>query len=263
MEASSLLGALVGIGVGLWIVALRTRRPVPGIDLPCGIDDYARIWQKMHNAPDVDPKKNPLHVAYLHLTYSAATPLARLGVLPDWLTLIGLWLAGVVTALGWMGSFYPILAGVLMFVSSLIDGIDGAVAGLTNRSTLRGHVLDSVVDRLSEALFIASIVLAAGVAWSQVAGAGVLAMSGIVLLEYTRARVTTAGGGAIGTITIGERPTRVIGCAVCLIGMGVAPKSVEFIGRTSLLIVAAASFIGFAQLAWYAWRNLGGPNTVA
>lgn len=248
------LFTLLAIGVMLWVAALITRRPVPGIVLPDGIDDYARIWQKIHNAPDVDPKKNPLHVGYLHLTYTAATPLARLGVLPDWLTLIGLWLAGVVTVLGWMGSFYPILAGFLMFISSLIDGVDGAVAGLTNRSTLRGHVLDSVVDRFSEGLFIASIVLAGGAAW-----AGVLAMSGITLLEYTRARVTTAGGGAIGTITIGERPTRVIGCAVCLIGMGVAPKSVEFIGRTSLLIVAAASFIGFAQLACYAWRNLDEP----
>ncbi len=242
---------LLGVGFFLVIASLQTRRPIAGIVLPEGIDDYAKIWQTVHNAHDVEPKKNPLHVAYLHLTYAAATPLARLGVLPDWLTLVGLWLAGFVTVFGWMGGRFPMLAALLMIISSLTDGVDGAVAGLTNRTTARGHVLDSVVDRFSEVLFVASIVLAGGPAW-----AGVLAMSGIVLLEYTRARVTTAGGGAIGKITIGERPTRIIGCAFCLVGMGVAPRSVEFIGLWSLLIVAAASFVGFAQLVTSAWQTL-------
>ncbi len=246
---------LIALGVvGLALVGLAwlTRRPIDGLALPTGVDKYAQIWKDVHHADDVEPLKNPLHVAYLHVTYGAAGPLTRLGVLPDVLTLVGLWLAGLVLALSRLGGRWPILGGIVMIISSLTDGVDGAVAGLSKRTTARGYVLDSVVDRLAEACFVGGVVLAGTPAWP-----GVVAISGIVLLEYTRARAAAAasqldgpGFGEVGAITIGERPTRVIGCTLSLIAMGVAPASTVFIGRTSLLIVAAASFIGFAQLAW-------------
>jgi phosphatidylglycerophosphate synthase len=250
---------LIGLGVvgmALIVLAALSRRPVAGLILPTGIADYAQIWKELHHADDVEPLKNPLHVAYLRVTYGAATPLARLGVLPDVLTLVGLWLAGIVLALGALGGRWPILAGVLMVLSSLTDGVDGAVAGLTDRATARGHVLDSVVDRIAEVCFVGAVMLAGAPAW-----AGVLAYSGIMLLEYTRARASSAGPtGEVGVLTIGERPTRVIGCTLSLIAMGIAPQSTVFIGRTSLLIVAAASFIGFVQLAWYIGRRFASPR---
>ncbi len=252
----ALFATLALSALGLVSLAWTSRRPISGATFPRDIAGYAQTWKDLHHAHDIDPLKSPLHVAYLRVTYGAASPLARLGVLPDVLTLLGLWLAGLVVALGWSGGRWPIAGGAVMIISSLTDGVDGAVAGLTARSTARGHVLDSVIDRFSEVCFVAAVVLAGAPAW-----AGVLAMAGVMTLEYTRARAASAGSAGwsgsneVGVITVGERPTRVIGCALALVGMGVAPRSTEFIGRNSLIIVAVASFIGFAQLAWFIARR--------
>lgn len=206
----------------------------------------AEMWQRLHGAPDVDPLGNPMLRIFLSVTHAAATPIARVGVSPDVLTLTGVWMAAIAPVIAHQDPRRSALAGLVVIISALTDGIDGAVAGFTGRATARGHVLDSVADRVSEALFFAAVVLAGGSG-----AAAVAAMCSVMLLEYTRARATVAGHSTqtgVGPITVGERPTRVIGVAITLIAMSVAPEAADFIGTWGPVVIAAVTTIGWLQL---------------
>ncbi|MDO8690193.1 MAG: CDP-alcohol phosphatidyltransferase family protein, partial [Dehalococcoidia bacterium] len=83
---------------------------------------------------------------------SPVRALARRGDSPNVLTETGLLLnalVGLVLALGWgfWGGFLVIFAG-------LFDMLDGALARQSGRTTRFGALLDSVVDRFSEAVIL-------------------------------------------------------------------------------------------------------------
>jgi phosphatidylglycerophosphate synthase len=240
----SILGLIAVVLVGL---AFLTKAPAV-TPLPTTAEERAAIWQRLHNAPDVDPLANPLQRWFTALTYGIATPLARFGVLPDVLTLVGLWVAVATVVLARQGLRWPILAGVVLLASSITDGVDGAVAGMLERSTLYGYVFDSVVDRLAEVCFVTAVVCAGAPTWS-----AVLAMSAIALFEYTRARAAhaaqSAGVSQTIMITVAERPTRVFGCAIALIACGIVPSSRVFIGQWSLVLVAVVTIVGWLQFS--------------
>ena len=83
------------------------------------------------------------------LTDPAVNVLSRLGVTPNMLTLFGF--AGNVGAavLAANGRFRE--AGIVMLAFSALDFLDGSLARATGRATPFGSVLDSTMDRLSEA----------------------------------------------------------------------------------------------------------------
>jgi CDP-diacylglycerol--glycerol-3-phosphate 3-phosphatidyltransferase len=173
-----------------------------------------------------------------------AAPLARRGVQPDILTLWGLALACGVPAVSSAHHRWLLLASALVIVSALTDGVDGCVAGLTGRATARGFVLDSVVDRVSDALFAGALVVAGGASWAAAVAVGALTM-----LEYLRARAGNAGMGEVGVVTVGERPSRIIATVLGLGAIGISPAHAAFIGTGSLLVTAGVAAVGFVQLA--------------
>ena len=73
---------------------------------------------------------------------------ARTGLTPNLLTLIGLLGMGAAAALAAYGYFWQ--AGLVMFGASFFDLLDGAVARATGRASDWGAVFDAVCDRLSE-----------------------------------------------------------------------------------------------------------------
>lgn len=232
---------LIGLGVAAVLVVghgLRFRRPVmsPPVDLPGW---FAR-WQVQHNAPDVDPAKTTMLRVFLTLTYRLARPLARGGVSPTSVTFAGLWLAALVPVTAMR---LPLLAAAICAVSSVVDGVDGAVAGLTGRATRSGFVLDSFVDRLAEAAFFGALVSAGADARAAAAG-----WAGVVMLEYMRARAGNAGLGEIGIVTIAERPTRVLCVVFGLIGAGVQPDRATAATTIAALVAAATAIVGIGQL---------------
>ena len=99
----------------------------------------------------------------------------------------------------------------------LLDSLDGALAIGTGRASRRGFVLDSVVDRLTEAAYAAAL-------W--VAGAPGLA-GRRVRRAVLAARLPAGAGGAgracaeTGALSVWERPTRVILTGLTLGGAGV------------------------------------------
>ena len=233
---------LIVLGVAIVVVlghGLCFRRPVttPPVDL----DGWFVRWQVQHNAPDVDPAKTTVLRVFLIFTYRLARPLARRGVSPASVTFAGLWLAALVPV---MAMRLPLLAAGICVVSSVVDGVDGAVAGLTGRATRSGFVLDSVVDRLAEAAFFLALVAVGADARAAAAG-----WAGVVLLEYTRARAGNAGLGEIGIVTIAERPTRVLCVVFGLIGAAIQPDRAPLVTTLAALLAAGTAIVGIGQLA--------------
>jgi CDP-diacylglycerol--glycerol-3-phosphate 3-phosphatidyltransferase len=142
-----------------------------------------------------------------------ALALGRLGLTPNALTILGSLLqasVGLLIAQGWF-----LAAGVCLWLFSVSDTLDGALARATGRVTIFGAYLDSVCDRYAEAAVFF------GLAWWYQAAhdtAGValayVAMIGSLMVSYTRAR---AEGIGLQAADVGwfQRPERII-----LLGLG-------------------------------------------
>src|SRR5579863_5977869 len=79
-------------------------------------------------------------------------PLARLGVTPNMLTVLGLLLSAltaIVLALG-----YLFAGGLLVLFAGIFDMFDGALARVCNTATVFGAFFDSTLDRYSESIIL-------------------------------------------------------------------------------------------------------------
>jgi phosphatidylglycerophosphate synthase len=127
------------------------------------------------------------------LVVSIASPLARKGVHPDTVTYFSLLLAFLAAiTLNVTGS--GLIFGVLVFLSGLFDGVDGAVAREREMSSDSGGFTDSVIDKISEILILGSIAIEYHV--DSILGLTVplwvlLAITGWLLTSYTRARASS------------------------------------------------------------------------
>jgi phosphatidylglycerophosphate synthase len=98
-------------------------------------------------------------------------------------------------------------------LSLFCDGIDGSLAMISEKSSTRGAMIDSIVDRLSE-VFWALTFYRLGADFRLIALAWVLAFT----QEYLRARGAGLGEREIGAVTIAERPVRASLLFIALIG---------------------------------------------
>ncbi len=90
-----------------------------------------------------------------YLTRPAVWLLAKTSITPSTITWFGLCLAGGATALIIMGQL--LAAGFLILIAGYFDILDGALARRTDQTTRSGAILDSTVDRLSEAVVLIGI----------------------------------------------------------------------------------------------------------
>src|SRR5579883_3576100 len=83
---------------------------------------------------------------------SIMRPLARLGINPNVVTLLGL-LLSIVTA-SVIASGYVEAGGALVLFAGVFDMFDGAMARVRNAATTFGAFLDSTLDRYSESMIL-------------------------------------------------------------------------------------------------------------
>lgn len=205
-------------------------------------DEYFARWSELHGG--YDPRTGSAWLSgWLTLVHAVAQPLARRGVSPDAVTYGSLVVSALAAALAALGGRWLLLATLVLVVSGLLDNLDGAVAVLTGRTTRWGYVLDSVVDRLSDLLYLVALVLV-GAPVELAAACGAL----VFLLEYSRARAGNAGGDEVGTVTIAERPTRVIVVAAALLAGGVLPGSAGDLATVGVAVLTALTAVGLVQL---------------
>jgi len=119
--------------------------------------------------------------------------LARLGVDPNGLTLLGVVLhLPVVALLAAPGATWP--AGLALAAAGLFDALDGMVARVSGAESRFGAFLDSVTDRTSESLLCLGLLLRAEhtADWS-LARWSIALVTGSLLVSYTRARAAGIG----------------------------------------------------------------------
>ena len=211
--------------------------------------EYLARWAELHGG--VDPTGSALVGGWLRVVYACARPCAALRIPPDVLTLTGLLLAGGVVWLAALGGRWVLAAVAVVVLSGLVDGLDGAVAVLTDRVTAWGHVLDSVVDRCSDAAYLLAL-------WLVGAPPGVCVAAGLVafLLEYTRARAGAGGMSEVGVVTVAERPTRVVITAAFLLAAGLYPVDADTWAAAGAWAWLVVSVVGLVQLVVVVRRRL-------
>ena len=208
---------------------------------------YFAGWASLHGG--YDPRSNALVRVWLTWTYALAKPLAATRVPPDLVTVFGLAVSGAAAALAAGGDDWWLLAaGLVVVAAGLVDNLDGAVAVLTDRATRWGAVLDSVVDRCSDLLFLSALWLAGAEPWVCVAGAALM-----LLQEYARARAGASGMSEVGVVTVWERPTRVIVTAAFLGSAALLGDPWSTLGAAAWL---ALGVVGLVQLLVVVRRRL-------
>ena len=182
-----------------------------------------------------------------HITQPVVKLLARTPITPNALTWLGFWLTVGAAVLVVTDNLFA--AGFVVLVAGLFDMLDGALARMTNRVTRFGGILDSTLDRISEAVLLLGILViytrGQQVAESLLVG---IALLGSLLVSYLRAKIEAMGIECrVGLFT---RPERVI-----ILALGLLLSQFNYALVIALAIIAFFSFFTVGQRLIYAWRQ--------
>ncbi|MHA1971346.1 MAG: CDP-alcohol phosphatidyltransferase family protein [Candidatus Hodarchaeales archaeon] len=103
----------------------------------------------------------------------------------------------------------PLLGGIFVQISSIVDGSDGEVARLTNSKTFFGGFFDSVLDRYVDIIVFLGMMFYSirFISFEIVLFLGLFALSGAYLVSYTSAKIENKEGISFSR-TIQGRDTR-------------------------------------------------------
>jgi len=194
------------------------------------------------------------------LAYYFTEPVVRLlataPISPNALTWFGFLLTIGAAALIITG--HLLAAGLMVLIASFFDILDGTLARRTNRVTRFGGILDSTLDRLSEAVLLLGILALFLLTERQsvlptllskewailLVGAALL---GSLLVSYIRARAEAAGLECqVGLFTRAER--------VIVLVLGLLLNQLVI----ALAIIAVFSFVTIGQRLVYLWQKTRG-----
>jgi CDP-diacylglycerol--glycerol-3-phosphate 3-phosphatidyltransferase len=179
----------------------------------------------------------------------AARLLGRLGLTPNAVTLIGLVIAGGSAYLISIGSWWS--GGIVVLAAGVFDLFDGALARASGRVSRFGALLDSVVDRVSEAVVLLGL-LVYYIARDNDAGAILVyvAIIGSLMVSYMRAR--SEGLGIDCKVGVMTRPERVAVLGVGLIVGHMVPEVV----LAALGVIAGLTLLTAVHRLAHTWRML-------
>ena len=176
-----------------------------------------------------------------------------MGLTPNSLTLSGLVFSGLGAFLASVGQLWA--GGLVLVLSSVFDLFDGALARATGKVTRFGALLDSVVDRVSEAVVLFGL-LAYYVSRDETAGVLLvyLALATSIMVSYLRAR--SEGLGVDCKVGVMTRPERM---AVLSAGL-VAGHWVPNLLLAALATIAALSMVTTVHRTLHARAALRGDR---
>jgi len=181
------------------------------------------------------------------VTQPIANLLARTPLTPDAVTWLGFCITVGAAAL--IVTEHLLAAGIVVLVAGFFDMLDGALARVTNRVTRFGGILDSTLDRLSEAVLLLGLlaVFARGgeVAESLLVG---FALLGSLMVSYIRARME--GLGIECRAGLFTRPERVI-----VLALGLLLSGFDYALVIALSVITFFSYFTAGQRLIYAWRQ--------
>lgn len=185
--------------------------------------EFFAKWSALHGNAEI----KGIVRAWLKISFASAKFVSALRLTPNLLTLLG-----VVFAVAMAVNPLSLWTIPLLVLSLYADGIDGSVAIYQDRASQFGAVLDSVADRISEALWFYIAYRIGAPAW-------------LVLLiyvvastqEYARARLGGLGISDVGVVTPAERPVRASSIFIALVAYAIDLN----------LVTAAMSVLGALQ----------------
>jgi len=182
-----------------------------------------------------------------YITQPLVRLLARTPVTPNTITWFGLVIAIGAGVL--IGSGHPFAAGFVMLAGGFLDIIDGALARHTGKASRFGAVLDSTLDRLSEAAVLLGLLVFYAVEQST---AGVVAVGAVwvpsVLVSYIRARAEGMGLDCeVGLFTRAER--------VVVLALGLFLSQFGDALLIALYVIAALSLVTVVQRLRHVWKQ--------
>jgi CDP-diacylglycerol--glycerol-3-phosphate 3-phosphatidyltransferase len=202
--------------------------------------EFNSAWSALHGGAEI----KGIVKTWLAISYSSAKVVSALRFSPNFLTLLGL-----VFAIAMAVNPLSLWTIPLLVLSLYADGIDGSVAIYQNRSSSFGAILDSVADRISEALWFYVAYRIGAPAW-MVLVTYVIAST----QEYARARLGGLGIADVGVVTPAERPVRASFIFIALIAYAFDLKLV--VAATAVLFVLQLwSFYLVARFAHNRLRN--------
>jgi archaetidylinositol phosphate synthase len=151
---------------------------------------------------------------------SEAKAAHRIGLTPNKVTVIGFVfsiLASIAYALTTPAQSIWLLVGVVLLMSSgFCDTLDGILARTYQQGTTFGGFLDSLLDRYSDVLIFAGIIVSGASIFVNSQFSLIITLAAIAssfMVSYTRARAEAAGI-KMESIGIAERPERIIILAI-------------------------------------------------
>ena len=169
--------------------------------------EFFAKWSALHGSAEI----KGIVKAWLKISYGSAKFMTALRITPNLLTLLG-----IVFAIAMAANPLAVWTIPLLVLSLYADGIDGSVAIYQNRATHFGAILDSVADRISEALWFYVAYRIGAPAW--------LVLITYVIAstqEYARARLGGLGIKDVGVVTPAERPVRASFIFVALVAYAI------------------------------------------
>ena len=188
-------------------------------------EDFNNKWSKLHGEAEV----SGIIKAWLGISFKSAQICTKIRISPNFLTLLG-----VVFALAMVANPLSPWSIALLVLSLFADGIDGSVAMYQERESSWGALLDSVADRITEALWLFVAYKIGVPAWVAIALWLVASTQ-----EYMRARIAALGIMNIGVVTPAERPMR---ASFLFIALVVFQLNINL----TIDIVAVISYLFFA-----------------
>jgi archaetidylinositol phosphate synthase len=176
----------------------------------------------------------------------------KIGLTPNTISAIGIALAflSALTYAEWQGNTpYLLLATLLLLLSGFCDALDGLLARLYQEATAFGGFLDSLLDRYADAVVYAGIIVGGlcDVLW------GLIALTGSLLVSYSRARAEAAGI-KMESIGLAERAERMIILAIAsLVAFFWQPETAINVG---IILLAILSNLTVLQRGLYAYKKL-------
>ena len=201
-------------------------------------EDFNSTWSDLHGGAEI----KGIVKTWLAISFASAKFLSKLHITPNILTLLG-----VLFAIAMAANPLSLWAIPLLVLSLYADGIDGSVAIFQKRQSSFGAILDSVADRISEALWFYVAYRIGAPAWLVLATYVIASTQ-----EYARARLTSLGISGVGVVTPAERPVRASFIFIALVSYAL---SFELVTLT-MAILAILQLISFGLVARFAHNSL-------
>ena len=201
-------------------------------------EEFNSTWSDLHGGAEI----KGIVKTWLAISFASAKFLSKLHITPNILTLLG-----VLFAIAMAANPLSLWAIPLLVLSLYADGIDGSVAIFQKRQSSFGAILDSVADRISEALWFYVAYRIGAPAWLVLATYVIASTQ-----EYARARLTSLGISGVGVVTPAERPVRASFIFIALVSYAL---SFELVTLT-MAILAILQAISFGLVARFAHNSL-------